>query len=83
VETNEKTKYLKSKGICTMLNKIEWEEIAEIEYNTRCELKPYKKPNYNKSIDSLFTEKGKYKISKKRIGDVGDCEKGKKQKRIN
>jgi hypothetical protein len=82
-ETNEKEKYLKSNDICTMLNKIEWEEISENEYYARRELKPYKKPNYNKSIDSLFSEKGKYKISKKRIGDVGDCEKGKKQKRIN
>jgi hypothetical protein len=82
-ETNEKVKYLKSKDICTMLNKIEWEEISGNEYEARRKLEPYKKPNYNKSIDSLFSEKGKYKISKKRIGDVGDCEKGKKQKRIN
>ena len=82
-EINEKIKYLKGKNICTMLNKIEWEEITENEYYARCKLEPYKKPNYNKSIDSLFTEKRKYKISKKRIGDVGDCEKGKKLKRIN
>jgi hypothetical protein len=79
---NERIKYLKSKDICTMLNKIEWEEITTNEYNARGQLKPYIKPDYNKSIDSLFTDKEMYRIGKQ-IGNDGDCEKGKKLKRIN
>jgi hypothetical protein len=77
---NERIKYLKINNICDILNRIKWKEITQTEYDERCKLHVYKKPNY-KSIDTLFSEKGKYKFIKT-IGGSGNCEKGKYQKNI-